>query len=70
MLVCWMTDIYVSHNNGLSSLGFTSESVVKNIHNEVTGLQYIDDQSILSEPFYTSLIPTEKLNQEFNRFLF
>ncbi|PNQ74648.1 beta-ketoacyl synthase [Hanstruepera neustonica] len=61
-----MTDIYVSHNNTLSSLGFTSESVVKNIHNEVSGLQYIDDQSILPEPFYTSLIPTEKLNQEFN----
>lgn len=61
-----MTDIYVSHNNIISSLGFTSESVVKNIHNEVSGLQYIDDQSILPEPFYSSLIPTEKLNQEFN----
>ena len=61
-----MTDIYVSHNNILSSLGFTSEAVVNNIQNEVSGLQYIDDKSILPEPFYTSLIPTKELQKEFD----
>ena len=34
-----MRKVYVSHNNIISSLGFTSEAVVKNIHNEVSGLQ-------------------------------
>ena len=62
-----MSDILISHNNIISSLGFTSESVVKNIHNEVSGLQFIDDQNILPEPFYTSLVPTDKLQLEFNK---
>ncbi|WP_104734934.1 beta-ketoacyl-[acyl-carrier-protein] synthase family protein [Hanstruepera ponticola] len=62
-----MTDILISHNNIISSLGFTSESVVKNIHNEISGLQFIDDQAILPEPFYTSLVPTDKLQLEFNK---
>ncbi|WP_191858281.1 beta-ketoacyl-[acyl-carrier-protein] synthase family protein [Hanstruepera ponticola] len=62
-----MTDILISHNNIISSLGFTSESVVKNIHNEISGLQFIDDQAILPEPFYTSLVPTDKLQLAFNK---
>lgn len=61
-----MSKVYVSHNNIISSLGFTSETVVANISNEVSGLQRIDDTSILPEPFYTSLIPTETLQENFN----
>ncbi|WP_452232908.1 beta-ketoacyl-[acyl-carrier-protein] synthase family protein [Lacinutrix sp. MEBiC02595] len=61
-----MSKVYVSHNNIISSLGFTSEAVVANISNEVSGLQRIDDKSILPEPFYTSLIPTEALQEKFN----
>jgi 3-oxoacyl-[acyl-carrier-protein] synthase-1 len=60
-----MRKVYVSHNNIISSLGFTSEAVVKNIHSEVSGLQKIDDKSILPKPFYTSLIPTKKLDSSF-----
>ncbi len=60
-----MRKVYVSHNNIISSLGFTSEAVVQNIHDEVSGLQKIDDKSILPEPFYTSVIPTEKLESLF-----
>lgn len=50
----------------MSSLGFSSDAVVKHIHNEVSGLQHINDNSILPEPFYTSLISTEDLNSTFN----
>lgn len=62
-----MSNIFVSHNNIVSSLGFTSESVVQNIHNEVSGLEFIDESNILPEPCYTSLVPTEKLQTEFNK---
>lgn len=62
-----MTKVYVSHTNIISSLGFNTETVVENIHNEVSGLQRIDDKSILPEPFYTSLIPTEKLQETFKK---
>ncbi|MBQ0788295.1 MAG: beta-ketoacyl synthase [Oceanihabitans sp.] len=61
-----MSKVYVSHNNIISSLGFTSETVVANISNEISGLQRIDNKSILPEPFYTSLIPTETLQENFN----
>ncbi|QRM88870.1 beta-ketoacyl synthase [Lacinutrix sp. WUR7] len=61
-----MSKVYVSHNNIISSLGFSSEAVVEKISNEVSGLQRIDDKSVLPEPFYTSLIPTETLQENFN----
>ena len=61
-----MSKVYVSHNNIISSLGFTSETVVANISNEISGLQRIDNKSILPKPFYTSLIPTETLQENFN----
>ncbi len=60
-----MSKIYVSHNNITSSLGFSSSAVIKNIQNEVSGLQYINDKAILPEPFYTSLIPTKTLQDAF-----
>ena len=62
-----MSKIYVSHNNIISSLGFTSEAVVAKISEEISGLQRIDDTSILPEPFYTSLINTQKLQENFNK---
>ncbi|MFD2542746.1 beta-ketoacyl-[acyl-carrier-protein] synthase family protein [Lacinutrix gracilariae] len=62
-----MSKVYVSHNNIISSLGFTSEAVVAKISKEISGLQRIDDTSILPEPFYTSLINTQKLQENFNK---
>jgi len=62
-----MSKVYVSHNNIISSLGFTSEAVVAKISEEISGLQRIDDTSILPEPFYTSLINTQKLQENFNK---
>jgi len=61
-----MIKVYVSHNNIISSLGFDSESVVKNIHNEISGVQRIDDTTLFPQPFYASLISTEKLQTAFN----
>ena len=34
-LDCWMSKTYASYNNIVSSLGFSSEAVVENIHNEI-----------------------------------
>lgn len=62
-----MSKVYVSHNNIISSLGFTSEAVVAKISEEISGLQRINDTSILPEPFYTSLINTQKLQENFNK---
>jgi len=60
-----MSKVFVSYNNIISSLGFDSETVVKKIHNEVSGLHLINDANILPEPFYSSIIDTNTLNLEF-----
>jgi 3-oxoacyl-[acyl-carrier-protein] synthase-1 len=61
-----MTNVYVSYNNILSSLGFDSETVVNNIQNEISGLDHIENPNLFSEPFYASLIPNGKLQASFD----
>ncbi|GAA3593177.1 beta-ketoacyl synthase N-terminal-like domain-containing protein [Flavivirga amylovorans] len=60
-----MTEVYLSYNNIVSSLGFDSETVVDNIHNQVSGLQLIDDKNLLPQPFYSSIINTKALSERF-----
>ncbi len=62
-----MTNIYVSHNNIVSSLGFSSQTVVEQIHNETSGLQRIHDTSILPNPFYSALIDSTVLENRFQK---
>jgi len=60
-----MNSIYLSHNNIVSSLGFDSETVVDEISNEISGLQLVDRPEILNRPFYSSMIPTNDLQEAF-----
>jgi 3-oxoacyl-[acyl-carrier-protein] synthase-1 len=62
-----MSKTFVSYNNIISSLGFSSETVVENIHNEVSGLELIDNKNVLPEPFYSALINSEKLEEAFEK---
>ena len=62
-----MSKIYASYNNIISSLGFDSETVVQNIHNENSGLQLIDDKDLLPTPFYSSILNTEDLYADFKQ---
>ena len=62
-----MTRSFISYNNILSSLGFDSETVVKNISNGISGLEKYVDASLLPEPFCASMISSEKIMNEFNK---
>ncbi|MFC5194388.1 beta-ketoacyl-[acyl-carrier-protein] synthase family protein [Bizionia hallyeonensis] len=62
-----MAKVYVSYNTIISALGFTSKTVVENIHNETSGLQRIHDAAILPNPFYSALIDSEVLETEFQK---
>jgi len=62
-----MSKVYLSYNNIISSLGFDTETVIENIHNEVSGLALIDDKTLLPKPFYSSLIDSDKLQKEFDK---
>lgn len=60
-----MTNVYLSYNNIVSSLGFTSEDVIANIQNESSGLSLIDDVRLFLKPFYSSLIDSNKLEKAY-----
>jgi 3-oxoacyl-[acyl-carrier-protein] synthase I len=58
-----MSKVYVSHNNIISSLGFSSEEVVQAIHDGRSGVTKIEDKSLLNTPFFGSLIDKELIGQ-------
>ncbi len=60
-----MHKVYLSYNNIVSSYGFDSASAIQNISDEITGLQLVDDKSILPNPFYSSRIPPDKLQLKY-----
>lgn len=62
-----MSKVYLSYNNIVSSYGFDSASAVQNISDEISGLQLVDDKNILPNPFYSSLIPQDKLAAKYQK---
>lgn len=62
-----MSNVYVSHNNIISSLGFDSETVASQIANQVTGISLINDANLFPTPLYTSLISSDKLKVAFDK---
>ncbi len=59
--------VYVSHNNIISNLGFTSDAVVANIAKGNSGLQRIEDDSLLPHAFVASKIPADIISKEFSQ---
>lgn len=60
-----MNKIYLSHNNIVSSLGFDSPTVVRNIRDGKSGIRQINNEDLLPVPFYASLIDTDTLDRAF-----
>ncbi|OFX23972.1 MAG: hypothetical protein A2033_06820 [Bacteroidetes bacterium GWA2_31_9] len=61
-----MKDVFVISENIITSLGFDTEENVNNIKNYKTGICKLDKSDFWTEPFFVSLINTERLNQEFS----
>ncbi|WP_298502853.1 beta-ketoacyl synthase [uncultured Maribacter sp.] len=59
-----MTKIYLSHNNIISSYGFSSTDAVEKIKNGISGLELVNDKSLMPEPFYSSLVNKKSLSEE------
>ena len=62
-----MSKVYLTHNNIVSSFGFDSAAAIQNISNEITGLKLIDDKSVLPNPFYSSRIQQDKLEEKYQQ---
>ncbi|HLT50989.1 MAG TPA: beta-ketoacyl synthase N-terminal-like domain-containing protein, partial [Arenibacter sp.] len=60
-----MNKTYLSHNNIVSSLGFDSPTVIRNIYDGRSGIRPISDENLLPIPFYASLIDTDTLDRAF-----
>ena len=60
-----MGEVFLSHNNIVSSFGFDSASAMENIKNEISGLNLVTDTSILPNPFCTSLIDQTALRNKY-----
>jgi 3-oxoacyl-[acyl-carrier-protein] synthase-1 len=62
-----MAKIYLSHNNIFSNLGYESETVVDNIAKGISGLNKINDSSLLSETFCAAVISSEEIKNQFQK---
>lgn len=60
-----MSSTYITHNSIISSLGFSSKTVVSNIQNGISGLKQHNLPQLLPETFCASLVNNEKLNDHF-----
>ncbi|TSE05350.1 beta-ketoacyl synthase [Aquimarina algiphila] len=60
-----MRKVYLSHNSIISSLGFDSDTVVKKIKDEVSGISLINDKTLFHNPFYGSVINKTILKNKF-----
>jgi len=62
-----MKKVFVTYNNIISSLGFDTASNIENVSKEISGVEQINDEKLLQEPFYSSLVATEKLDTAFQK---
>lgn len=60
-----MTDVFITADNIISPLGFTSEANISEITQEHSGIALHDD--ISASPCYASIINAEKLNNAFSK---
>lgn len=62
-----MNRTYLSYNNIISSVGFDSPTVVKNIHERLSGISLIEDKNLFPDPFYASIINSDHLKKAFDK---
>lgn len=62
-----MNKTYLSYNNIVSSLGFDSPTVVQNIHEGLSGVTLIEDETLFPNPFYASVIDSDHLEKAFEK---
>jgi len=60
-----MNNVYLSHNNIVSSYGFDSNATIDQISNETTSVVLNNDLSVLPKPFYASRINQEALEKKY-----
>ncbi|MCX6328468.1 MAG: beta-ketoacyl synthase N-terminal-like domain-containing protein [Bacteroidia bacterium] len=63
-----MTDVFISSDNIITSLGFSTGENAANMLADNTGIQLTENERIAPVPFYASLINSEQLYDRFSTF--
>jgi 3-oxoacyl-[acyl-carrier-protein] synthase-1 len=63
-----VTDVFISSDNIITSLGFSTGENAANMLADETGIQLTENERIASVPFYASLINSEQLYDIFSTF--
>jgi 3-oxoacyl-[acyl-carrier-protein] synthase-1 len=58
-------EVYITETNCITPIGFDVAANINNIGNEVSGIQLHQNTSLMSTPFYASIIKDEDLNSAF-----
>lgn len=58
-------NVYITHTNCITPLGFTVESNVQAIEAGTTGINYYENSDLLPEPFYAAIIKDDVLDTAF-----
>lgn len=61
-----MSDVFISSDNIITSLGFTTRENAFNMLSGKTGIKLTEDDHISPSPFYTSLVDTNRLINSFS----
>ncbi len=62
-----MKEVFVSYNNIVSSLGFDTLSNIENVSKGISGIKKHTNKKIVKEPFYSSLVDINELNNAFEK---
>lgn len=60
-----MKEVYISETNCITPIGFDVAANIKNIGNEVSGIQLQDNPTLFHTPFYASVVNDDELNSAF-----
>jgi len=62
-----MKQVFATYNNIISALGFDTNTNIENISKEISGIKKINDKHLLQQPFFSSLIDTDRLDASFKK---
>lgn len=63
-----MSKVYLTYNNIISSLGFTTGKNIENISKGNSGIKMVNDKYLSQMSFYSSLVDDDQLDSAFRKF--
>ncbi|PKB15938.1 beta-ketoacyl synthase N-terminal-like domain-containing protein [Flavobacterium sp. 5] len=62
-----LREVYINETNCITPIGFDVPTNIKNIGNEVSGIQWHNNNDLFQTPFYASIINDDELNLAFGK---